>query len=112
MLVIENINKVHRQTIIVNGDLWEIKYLPNGNVLFYEFQIKRLQFPKGYSLSCEIWLDREGKRESVEENPDMVYYFWYNAKQINVCATTGWLADKDNFCRQIGEIVKEYLYKK
>ena len=112
MLHIQNIRKALNRKVFggwvireVNGHPTQSKYMfnihcfsPIGNVMDRcTISINR--------ISVNALNPKTNKREAT-------YFFNYNGVKTNVCGTTNWLADMDNFTAQLEYVITKYHNKK
>ena len=112
MLHIQNIRKALNRKVMGGWVIKDVNGHPTQSK--YMFDIHCFS-PIGVVMDrCTISINRisvnalnpkTNKREAT-------YFFNYNGEHTNVCGTTDWLADMDNFTTQLGYIIKEYHNKK
>ena len=111
MLHIQNIRKALNRRVFGG---WVIKEL-NGHPTQakYMFDIHCFS-PLGVVMDrCTISLERRGRMLKTMTHPDThSYFFNYNGVETNVCGSSDWLGDMDNFTKQLEYIIKEYHNKK
>ena len=110
MLHIQNIRKVINRKVFGGWVIREVNGHPTQSK--YMFNIHCLS-PIGVVMDrCTISLDRRGRMLKTMTHPDThSYFFYYNGEQTNVCGSSDWLGDMDNFTSQLELIIKEYHNK-
>lgn len=111
MLHIQNIRKALNRRVFGG---WVIKEL-NGHPTQAKYMFNIHCFsPLGVVMDrCTISLERRGRMLKTMTHPDTrSYFFNYNGVETNVCGSSDWLGDMDNFTKQLEYIIKEYHNKK
>jgi len=112
MLTIKNVTKLGNRKVFGNWAVRAINCHPTQEK--YMFDIHCFS-PIGVVMDrCTISINRisvnalnpkTNKREAT-------YFFNYNGVKTNVCGTTNWLADMDNFTAQLEYVIQKYHNKK
>ena len=111
MLHIQNIRKVLNRKVFANWVIRDVNGHPTQAK--YMFDIHCFS-PLGVVMDrCTISLERRGRMLKTMTHPNTrSYFFNYNGVETNVCGSSDWLGDMDNFTKQLEYIIKEYHNKK
>ena len=111
MLHIQNIRKALNRRVFGGWVIKDINNHPTQGK--YMFDIHCFS-PIGVVMDrCTISLERRGRMLKTMTHPDTrSYFFNYNGVETNVCGSSDWLGDMDNFTKQLEYIIKEYHNKK
>ena len=110
MLHIQNILKVIDRKIMGGWKITDVSSHPT--IGRYIFTVQCFS-PIGRVMdSCTISLDRKGELLKTMTHPTtMTYFFNYNGDRTNVAGGADWLADIDNFTKQLEYIIQNYHNK-
>lgn len=112
MLRIENIRKVLNRKVFAGWVIRDVNNHPTQGK--YMFDIHCLS-PIGVVMDrCTVSLNRTpvNALNPKTNKREPTYFFNYNGEHTNVCGTTDWLADMDNFTAQLEYIITNYHNKK
>ena len=111
MLHIQNIRKALNRKVFANWVIRDVNGHPTQSKYMFDIHCYS---PLGEIMSrCTISLERRGRMLKTMTHPDTnSYFFDYDVEQTNVCGSSDWLGDMDNFTKQLEYIIKEYHNKK
>ena len=111
MLTIKNVTKLGNRKVFANWVVRAINCHPVQGKYMFDIQCMS---PIGVCMDrCTVSLERRGKMLKTMTHPTTrSYFFYYNGTETNVCGGADWLADMDNFTKQLEYIIKEYHNKK
>ena len=111
MLHIQNIRKALNRKVFGGWVIKDVNGHPTQSK--YMFDIHCFS-PIGVVMDrCTISINRIGIVQRTLGRPvEFAYFFNYNGVMTNVCGGADWLADMDNFTKQLEYIIKEYHNKK
>ena len=110
MLHIQNIRKALNRKVFGNWVIKDINNHPTQGK--YMFDIHCFS-PIGVVMDrCTISLERKGRLLKTMTHPTTLsYFFYYNGAETNVCGSSDWFGDMDNFTTQLEYVITNYHNK-